>query len=190
MLKTRKPTPRETVFLVLLAGVALVSLYYLRGGGRGFGGTGDAGETVALPGDAPVVQLASLEREPGNYDPKGRDLFKYGQPPRVLRPKVPAPKPQPPRPRNQIPRTPKPTRQMPVDTGPRPPKPNFKYLGYLGPKDNRIAVFEAGENMVLARSGEVVQEKFRVLEFRYETIVMGYTDERFRDKTTELSVKR
>ena len=51
-------------------------------------------------------------------------------------------------------------------------------------------MFEAGENMVLARSGEVVQEKFRVLEFRYETIVMGYTDERFRDKTTELSVKR
>jgi hypothetical protein len=91
-------------------------------------------------------------------------------------------------------RKPPPTRQQqPAQpAAPEPPKIKFEFIGVLGPKDAKIAVFEQpGEQQILlARMGEVVEKKFRLLAFKYEAVVMGYTDKRFKDKTTELSQRR
>jgi hypothetical protein len=71
---------------------------------------------------------------------------------------------------------------------PQPPPVGFTLLGVLGPKERRIAIFEVASNMVLATQGEVVQHQFRVEGFGYESVVLGYTDERFRGQTTELKL--
>jgi len=41
---------------------------------------------------------------------------------------------------------------------------------------------------MLARVGDVVEAKFKLLEFKYEKVVLGYTDERFKDSKTELEM--
>ncbi|NIW73914.1 MAG: hypothetical protein GWN08_01410, partial [Gemmatimonadetes bacterium] len=81
-------------------------------------------------------------------------------------------------------------RPTPRPQKPIPPKPDFTYLGYLGPKDNRIAVFDLGEEEpILAQAGDVIAEAFTVVEFKYQSVVLGFTDERFKDETTELEMK-
>ena len=71
---------------------------------------------------------------------------------------------------------------------PQPPGIPLKFIGYLGPKDDRIAVFEDGKELYIAQAGEVVQEQFRVVEIRFETVVMGYTDEKWAGRTRELTL--
>jgi len=51
-------------------------------------------------------------------------------------------------------------------------------------------VFEQGQELQLARVGEIVQKDFRLVDFKYEGVVIGYVDERFRDQTTELRMSR
>jgi hypothetical protein len=72
---------------------------------------------------------------------------------------------------------------------PPPPVPGFIFLGYIGPKQDKIAVFEEGQEIVLARVGEVVQNRFRVVEFKFQTVVLGYEEDRYKGKTTELRMR-
>jgi hypothetical protein len=186
----RKLSGREKV-LIGMALAAGLGYLLLRGGALGGGGAEEA-DDLLLPfeGEPPIVRLDRLATLSDDYDPKGRDLFKYGPPPGRAKP------PPPPPPRRETPKIERPTpspRPKPPPREPpkpKPPTPSFDYLGYLGPKDDRIAVFGKGEDMLLARVGDVVQDQFRVLEFKYEVIVMGFTDDRFRGETTELSVKQ
>jgi hypothetical protein len=60
----------------------------------------------------------------------------------------------------------------------------------MGPKDNKIAVLEQGESVVLAELGDVVDKKYKILEFKYEMLLLGYTDARWADETHELPMKR
>ena len=39
-------------------------------------------------------------------------------------------------------------------------------------------------------AGTVVEKDFRVLEFKYETVVLGFTDPEFEGQTTELQIKK
>ena len=81
----------------------------------------------------------------------------------------------------------------PKPRAPTPPKITFKYLGLLGPKNDKIAVFETGseeEDPVLIRVGEVIEKKFRLLGFQYEAVLIGYVDERFKDQNTELEMEK
>lgn len=190
-MEVRKPTPRETFYLVVL-GAVLVGWMFM-GDSSPFGSTTVKQEEAKPIGDAPVVHIERLALAVPTYDTQGRNLFKYGPPPAQPRPPAPpppTPTPTPPRPRvEQQPRdTPPPP--PPGPRTPRPPEPSFKYLGHLGPKADQIAVFEAGENMVLARAGDTVENQFKVVAFKYETVVLGYTDERFKDQTTELTIRR
>jgi len=184
----RKLSTREYVLVVLLGVVAVFLFYYNRDarlGGR---------ESDSLAGEdlkfrtAPLVRLDRLEGQLDGYDAGGRDLFKYytPPPPKPKQVKRPPAKPVEERPRPQAVRRPP---REPVDTGPKPPAINFTYLGYLGPKDRKIAVFEDGNQVTLARAGEVVKDHFRVVEFGFEAVVMGYVDERFKDQTSELRQK-
>ena len=184
----RKLSTREYVLVVLLGVVAIFLFYYNRDARLG-GGPSDslAGEDLKF-GDAPWVRLDRLAGQLEGYDPGGRDLFKYYTPP-PPRPKViPRPPPRPvqdkPKPRPVV----RPTKPR-SDTGPKPPAIGFVYLGYLGPKNSKIAVFEDGNRVMLARAGEVVKDQFRVVDFGFEVVVMGYVDERFKDQTSELPQK-
>ena len=44
--------------------------------------------------------------------------------------------------------------------------------------------------MVLARTGDTVQVQFKVVDFKYEVVVLGFTDKRFSEETTELTIRR
>lgn len=188
----RKPTPREYFFIGVLAAIAVVYLLY-RDEGRLFGGGREEQKKSGPMGIAPIIQLAQLSAEPEDYDPKGRNLFEYYTPPPPKR-KAPVVK----KPVVKKPPTTVAQRSQPRKVNPnrvqqpqlRPPNINFKYLGYLGPKTDKIAVFEHGEEMLLAREGEVVEEDFLLVEFKYESVVMGYVDTKFKGMTTELNMAR
>lgn len=187
----RSPTQREYVFIVLLV-VAALAYFWFRGGGMGLGGRSAQDDDSGPLGVAPIVRLDRLNLPPDDYDPEGRNLFKYGPPPAARGATVaPPPPPQrvePPPRREPPPRQQQTQRAQTTTATARPPVPDFSYIGFLGPSRSRIAVFE-GEEMMLARVGDVVQQQFRLKEFKYEVVVLGYTDERFRDQTTELEIK-
>ena len=185
----RKLTSREKFLLVVVVGLSVLGWMYGRDGGLAGVGV-KAKELAELKyGAPPVVQLARLERTAVAYDSKARNLFSSFTPPRPVRlvPLVVAPKPASRRP---LPTTvPKPTVTLPAPA-PRPPHPSFRYIGFLGPKDNKIAVLERGDEVLLAGIGEVIEEQYKVVDFKYEMLIIGYTAEKWADKTTELPMKR
>lgn len=187
----RKPTSREFLLLGVLATAVIIALWLRGGGGFNLGGDDAAQKTEGpLVGDSPRVRMERLSQPVESYDPKGRNLFAYWTPPPPKPPVLP-PRPTP-KPVAKPPVTRNPTPPPPRDRtpkGPRPPVIAFDYLGYLGPKDDKIAVFEHGDEIMLARQGEVVQRHFKVVGFGYETVMMGYTDDRFKDMKTELPRK-
>jgi len=162
----------------------------------------DLEQTVDLS-DAPSVRMDLLASRDVGFDQGGRDLFKYGQKPLTAedlaelerrrlaqeaaerarqeaekRRREEAAKAPPPQPARNVPR------------GPVTPRIDLKYLGYLGPKDDRIAVFVDGQEIVLAREGEVVKDDFRVVEIQYESVVMGFTRADLESKTQTLNMTR
>ncbi len=184
----RSLTRREIILAGALVAVAVGVSYYTGNDAPENRSAADApGKAAASAvGPAPEVLLAVLDREIPDYDAHGRNLFQYYVPPP---PPAPPPPPPPPTP------VPTPVVATPVPVMPaqpyEPPKPKpppigFTYVGSLGPKNSRIAVLEVGSDMVLARTGDVVQTQFRLVGFGYETLVIGYVDERFRGQTTEL----
>ena len=186
----RKLSSREVLLIAMMGLAVVVALFIRSGGSLGRGGGAASGEPVLLETRAaPEVHMARLSAPPEDYDEKARNLFAYYTPPR------PKPRPKPPTVKKPTRRTvapPVPTRAAaPAKPPPRarPPKIPFTYLGYLGPKDAKIAVFEEGKEMLIARSGDVVKDRFRVIGFKFESIVMGYTEELWKDETTELRMK-
>jgi hypothetical protein len=170
-------------------------------------GGGDAGQPagVSVSGRAGATSRGALPEIPDIPDPDrsmdlfnpsgGRNLFAYGQPKVVAAPPPPPPvsRPAPPPPKVEAP---------PVQTAagggaggaqvaaeppkPTPPPLTFKFVGYLGPQQSLIGVFNVttpdGDVIVLAREGEVLAEKFRVHRIGYEEVEIGYTQEPFLDE--------
>lgn len=189
----RKASNREIVLGVILGIAVIWALWFLTGGGADglADGEGQNQDESLLSGDAPRIRMDLLAGLAEPYNPKGRDLFKYAQRPpsqaeldaaaarkveRVMKqaPKVDRPPPVVKRP-------------PPKPTGPVPPRVTFKYIARIGPQADPMAVFEDGDELILARVGEVVLKKFKVVEIEYETVVMGYTDERFEKLTKTLN---
>jgi hypothetical protein len=207
----RRLTRRESVLLGGLVAAGAAYLYWgsVREASR-LTPVAAGAEPGSLKFDPPVVQMALLTRPPEEYDPEGRDLFKYAQRPetaaerrtraaaeaervRELHRQAEAQRRRDEERRKQeallaevTARTPQPPPRPPAPT---PPRVNFTYLGYLGPKEDRIAVFEHGDELLLARAGEVIQEHFRIKEIRYQRVVLGYTRDEFKNQTTELTMK-
>ena len=181
----RQLSRRETTLLGLLALAGVVLFYFAPKTGIGARGHESFGDVAKL-GEAPAVHLDRLAGRVVGYDPQGRNLFQYYTPPPPVVAPPPTPRPTPPPvatpPPVMVNRDPGP----PPVYKPQPPAINLTYLGFLGPKNNRIAVFEDGQDMLLAKKGDVVKQQFRVVDFGYETVVMGFVDERFRGETQEL----
>ena len=181
----RQLSQREYMLLGLLALAGVILFYFAPKSGIGAAGHETFGDVAKL-GEAPVVHLDRLAGREDGYDPQGRNLFQYYTPP----PPVVKPPPTPPPTPHPV-ATPPPV-MITRDTGPppvykpQPPAITLTYLGFLGPKESRIAVFEDGQDMLLAKKGDVLKKQFRVVDFGYESVVMGYVDERFHGETQEL----
>jgi hypothetical protein len=139
-----------------------------------------------------------------DYDRNGRDLFQYSKRPptaeeleaeRLRREAALRAQEEAARKRRQADAAraeaaanrPPPPPPRPVEK--QPPRIPFQYIGYLGPKDDRIAVFQEGEDLLLAKRGEALQDLFTVVDIRYESVVMGFTDPEFESRTRELPMK-
>jgi hypothetical protein len=75
-------------------------------------------------------------------------------------PQVMPPKPQPP----------------PAPAVPQPPQFDFRFMGIVGSAKARIGVFVKGENVTLARTGTIIEDKFRVIDIGVAWADIGYTD--------------
>jgi hypothetical protein len=183
----RKLSNRERVLVLVLLVAAVIAYRALSGDGIGFGGRVEESEQDSrVFGEPPLVRMDLLERDTVEFDRQGRNLFAYYTPPRKVEYRPPPPPPPKPKPQVRTPPPPPPPPPAPVV---RPPNPEFQYLGYLGPKDDKIAVFEDGDGIVLRRAGDVVREEFRLVEFRHDAVTMSYTDERWKGQSTELKLK-
>ena len=199
-----KVSTREIVLAVILVAAGIWYIWYLTGKGMDGAGSGAGGPQSAAfeGGDAPRVRMDLLAGLAEPYSQDGRDLFKYSKRPptaaeleaerrrleaeRLAR-EAALKKQREVRAQRQNQQRNAPP---PKPAGPRPPRISFKYIGYLGPKDDRIAVFEQGEEVILARVGETVKEQYEVREIEYETVVMGYTDPRFEKLSHSLNLFR
>jgi hypothetical protein len=202
----RKLTPRESILLGVVGLAGVVYLWYVSERAL----SSRSAELMNVEGGnlladtAPVVPMYLLAHSGDSYDRKGRDLFQYSKRPptaeeleaerrrreaqqraaqEAAEQRRAAAEAAAEEARNRPPPPP------PTPAEKQPPRIPFQYIGYLGPKDNRIAVFQEGEELLLARRGEPLQDLFRVVDIRYESVVMGFTDPEFKSRTRELPMK-
>ncbi len=57
---------------------------------------------------------------------------------------------------------------------PQPPQITFQFIGYMGPPEERIGVF-ATPGILLARKGDTILGKFKVVNIGYESAEIGFT---------------
>jgi len=202
----RKLTRRESILLGAVALAAIAYLSYVSERAMSSRSAELAGAEVGelLADTAPVVPMGLLASAVDDYDRNGRDLFKYSKRPptaeeleaeRLRRLAALKAQEEAARKRRQADEA----RQEAAANRPPPPPPRavekqppripFQYIGYLGPKNDRIAVFQEGEDLLLARRGEPLQDLFTVVDIRYESVVMGFTDPEFESRTRELPMK-
>jgi hypothetical protein len=142
----------------------------------------EASTEIMYFGDPPVVRIDLLGLKTAAFDPPGRNLFAYHEPRKLLRPAETSrettivPPPPPPI---------APTTSM-QSAQPSRPAPAFTYIGFLGPKDELIAVFNRGTEVFIAQVGDVIDNSFKLLGFRHEAVVLGCVGGQFNGKTVEL----
>jgi len=176
---------REKVLGVLLLVAAVIAYKALTGDGIGFGPANEKPAEDRVFGEPPVVRMDLLAQNREGFDATGRNLFSYYVPPPPPKRYVaPAPPPPTQAVKRERPKPPPP----PPPSQPQAPAPRFAYLGYLGPKDEKIAVFDGDDGVMLARVGDTVEDKFRLTEFKHESVMMAYTDEKWEGRTTELKL--
>jgi len=69
---------------------------------------------------------------------------------------------------------------------PQPPPIPYKFIGYIGPADNKVAVLHDGADILMVRRGEELPHGIKVLEIGYESIKFGFTDPQFKDESRTL----
>lgn len=191
----RQLTRREWTMIVVLVTVALVVLF-LRSEGHLGGGSG-TGEAEARPPfeGAPVVRMDLLALNAGEFGDGRRDLFKYHVP-GPSQAELDARRKAQEKARQELEERKKRTPPKPVQRrastppAPRLPKVPYRYLGFFGPKDDKIATFVEGDEVVIGRVGDVLgpKDEFELMEIDYDSVVIGFTDPKFANKTTTLKM--
>jgi hypothetical protein len=208
----RAPSRRERV---LLGGLGLALAFWLwhswtaeaPATGAASAKRGDAKKELVL-GTAPVVHTEQLDRAIAKYDPAGRDLFKYAiRPPSWAQVKAmraaaaaaaKAQKEAEERARLLALQRQKEEaeRQAYLAAHPVPPPPpqppaiQFKFLGFLGPPNDRIAAFEENDVTFVAKTGDIVKQQFRIDEIKYESVVISYVNPSYKGQVRELPLLR
>lgn len=55
-----------------------------------------------------------------------------------------------------------------------PPNFTYKYLGFFGPVDKKLAVFSDGKDIIDLFEGEILAEKFILKKIGYESVTIGF----------------
>jgi hypothetical protein len=213
MLKEKR---KEIILGMILVATAVALWHNLAGGGGAAGPGGPAGlgpvarvklEDIKLPG----VNWAALSAPRPAYDPSGRNIFTWGA---IPVPTPPPLTPQEKAAIEKAQREAEAARKAAEEAAaksateaaakaaeeqariaslppPPPPKPlpppiNYKFIGYVGPSENKIAILHDGTDLLFVRQGEKVGGQFRILEIGYESIKFGYMDPKFKGETTTL----
>ncbi len=191
----------------LLLLFAVVLWYRMSGGAEeqtfGPGSRGGASQLNLDAIQIYPVDWAVLTAARAEYDPSGRNIFQFGKPPKPKPPvlsdaeKAAIKKVQDDAKKNreealkvaQVKRTPPPEFMGPPEAPvvppppkPKPPRVTYKFIGYFGPPDRKIAVLLDGKDEILGSRGDEFDELFRIMEIGYESIKFGFTDERFKDE--------
>jgi hypothetical protein len=143
------------------------------------------GEPEEDPERVAELRLADLQRVPPGYRP-GRDPWRFVDPP------PPPPEPPPPPPPGP---TPEQLRAMEEarlraeeqarlaaeqraieERKPKPPEFTLDYLGNIGSRNRRIAVFTDGKREYIAQEGQVLEGKFIVARIGYESVDIKYVN--------------
>ena len=72
-----------------------------------------------------------------------------------------------------------------ADTPPKPQPPPipYRFIGYLGPPEGKIAVLHDGTDFLFVRQGEEIGQGIKVLEIGYESVKFGFTDPQFKGES-------
>ena len=81
---------------------------------------------------------------------------------------------------------PPPVQQPIVPQKPKAPEINYRLVGMMGPMNRKVGVFLNGDKMVLAKKGEVIEGRFKVIDIGPEYALMGYTDPEFKEDRVRL----
>ena len=172
---------RLAVLLAVLAGVAVVAIIRMFGGG-GIGGSGSrTGKLEYEARNLEPLQTESIGQLDDHMAETGGNPFAFRPPPtptpNLTPPATPIPRPtRAPRP------TPTPRVAIGADGQPKPPPPPFdrEYIGHFGPGWMQVAAFrrkgeEPGSSEVdVAVAGTVLDEVFIVREIGLESVVIGF----------------
>jgi hypothetical protein len=193
-------TRRQAISLgVVLLGLGLIAARFATGGGSGGAATSVSRATQLDPEAAGNAQTKDGKRagrketsanevppltpedlnphKPAASAPGGRDLFDFRPPTPVPPPTpLPAPTPQPVCGDGRYVGPCPPTPPPPPTPTPAPPDIGFRCIGTFGPKDNPIAVLVQGDQIVNARAGDVVFERFKVVRVGFESVEVGFVD--------------
>lgn len=130
-------------------------------------------EKVVAPEDVPYVSVEDLNppraRRAGD---DGRNIFDMRAPSPTPAPTATPPPPPPPAPGHAAFVGPLPP-PLPTPT-PVPPEINFKFIGTFGPRDHPIAVLLMGDQLLNARAGDVVFDRFILRNIGYESVDVGF----------------
>ena len=212
MLKERK---KELLLGAILVAIAVVVWQNLAGGGVPVGaGPSPGGPVPRVNLDVAKifpVDWASMSARRPSYDPNGRNIFTYGAIPVPTPPPLtPQEKEAIEKARQaaeaerlrqeqlaqqaqaaaaaqaQAAAAAQANQPPPPPPKPQPPPINYKFIGYVGPSENKIAILHDGSDLIFVRAGEKIGGQFRILEIGYESIKFGYTDPMFKGETTTL----
>src|SRR6267378_4942657 len=205
-----KAKRKELILGMLLVATAVALWQNLGGGGgaAGPGGPGGPGpvarvklEDIRLPG----VNWAALSAPRPAYDPSGRNIFTWGA---IPVPTPPPLTPEELKALEKARLEAEAARKAAEEAAakaakeaadkaaeeqvgiaslppPPPPKPvppviNYKFIGYVGPSENKIAILYDGTDTIFVRQGEKLAGQFKIMEIGYESIKFGYTDPKFK----------
>lgn len=115
------------------------------------------------------VDLQAMQQEPPPYEGRGRNLFDYGRAPSTKGPEMP-----PPSVADVLP---------PATTTigpPPPPRINLKFAGLVtkpqGEKKIKYAILLDGQNIYTGTEGEVVANRYRIVEIGLESVTVTLTN--------------
>jgi len=216
MLTLLKARQKELTLGALLVAIAFVVWQNLGGGAGPAGGAAPPGggsrvDLAGLEKLMPKVDWAALTAPRPAYDPSGRNIFQFGAIPaptpvpltaaekaaieaaRKAAAEELARQQELMRQQQEVNAKAAQVEQERIASLPPPPPPkpvppsiNYKFIGYVGPSENKIAVLHDGTDLIFVRQGEKIGGQFKILEIGYESIKFGYTDPRFKGETTTL----
>jgi hypothetical protein len=125
------------------------------------------------PEEVPIVTTKDLEPLHGQHSAApGRNIFDQRPPTPVPPPTATPAPPPPPAPGSAMFIGPLPP--PPPTPTPAPPDISFKFIGTFGPKDRPVAVLVLGDQIVNARAGDVVFDRFILRRVGYESVDVGF----------------